>query len=49
MADPPAALTLGPAELQARADVTYPVMEGSKRPERTDAPTRQVESVTPWR
>lgn len=49
MANPPTVLTLGPAELQARADVTYPVMELSERAERTDPPTRQVESVTPWR
>lgn len=49
MAVHPAALTLGPAELQARADVTYPVMEASDRPERTDPPTQQIQSVTPWR
>ncbi|MBM9433120.1 CapA family protein [Flaviflexus equikiangi] len=49
MFDRPAALTLGQAELQARGDVTYPVMEGNGSSERTDAPVRQVESVTPWR
>ncbi len=49
MANPLAGLTLGATELQARADVTYPVMEASDRPERTAPPVRQVESVTPRR
>ena len=49
LAERPASLTLGDAELQARGDVTYPVMEEDGSTERTEAPVQQVESVTPWR
>lgn len=45
----PATLTLGDAELIARGDATYPVMEANGSTERLDVPEQQVESVTPRR
>jgi len=45
----PAELTLSDAELVARGDVTYPVMEADGSTERLAIPVHQVDSVTPRR